>query len=71
MLTQLTPQLACSRACSKAEITPEAFKAACRMPRGSARITEWNKWFWEIFKEMNKEDRLLLLKFMSGNSRIN
>ena len=73
MLSQLTPQLACSRACSKAEITPEAFKAAVRMPKadGSAKIAEWTKWFWEIFKEMNKEDRLLTLKFMSGNSRIN
>lgn len=31
----------------------------------------WTKWFWEIFEEMSKQDRQLLLKFMSGNSRIN
>ena len=29
------------------------------------------KWFWEIFGEMGPEDKQLLLKFMSGNMRIN
>ena len=28
------------------------------------------KWFWEIFNEMNKQDRELCLKFMSGDSRL-
>lgn len=28
------------------------------------------KWFWEIFDEMKKKDRELLLKFLSGDSRI-
>merc|ERR1740123_1301505 len=56
------------RACSKAEITVEAFKAAVSI-RGAS--DEWRKWFFEIFKEMDKNDRSLTLKFMSGNSRIN
>ena len=68
MLSQLTPQTACARACSKAEITVEAFKAAVSI-RGASH--EWRKWFYEIFEEMSKEDLALTLKFMSGNSRIN
>ena len=77
MLRQLTPQLACSRACSKPEITLEAFKAALRIrsycddPDDATKGDEWKKWFWELFKEFSKEDRMLTLKFMSGNSRLN
>ena len=74
MLRQLTPQLACSRACSKPEITLEAFKAALKIHcycDDAAKEEEWKKWFWELFKEFSKEDRMLTLKFMSGNSRLN
>ena len=28
------------------------------------------QWFWEIFEDMSKKDRELLLKFMSGDSRL-
>ena len=66
MLSNLTPQLACNRACSKAEITTQAFKSVVNVNGDN----EWKKWFWEIFEEMSKEDRMLLLKFMSGNQRI-
>ena len=67
MLSNLTPQIACSRASSKAEITTQAFKSVVTLTEENE---EWKKWFWEIFEEMNKEDRMLLLKFMSGNQRI-
>jgi hypothetical protein len=79
MLAHLTPSLACSRACSKGDITPVAFKAAVSMPRNhdttnevlEAKYAQWTKWFWEIFGEMSSEDKQLMLKFMSGNMRIN
>ena len=73
MLAHLTPQLACGRACSKGDITPEAFKAAVRLPHHSygGDIKQWSKWFWEIFGEMTSEEKQLMLKFMSGNLRIN
>ena len=58
MLAHLTDRLACSRACSKAEITPAAFKAAVHLPGGdSDEMKEWRKWFMEIFTEMDKKDR--------------
>ena len=67
----MTPQIACSRSCSKAEITKQAFKAACNLDGYGDSADQWKQWFWEIFEELGKEDRMLLLKFMSGNSRIN
>ena len=69
MLSHLTPQIACSRTCSKAEITTKAFDAVLTLCCGGD--DEWRGWFFEIFDEMSKEDRMLLLKFMSGNSRLN
>ena len=74
MLKQLTPEIASSRTCSKAEITPDAFKNAVKFKarEDSEDERNWHKWFWDIFRnDMSKHDRMLALKFMSGNSRIN
>ena len=67
MLSHLTPKLAISRACSKGEISAEVFKGSVTLPGDDA----WLKWFWEIFDEMDAQDKQLMLKFMSGSQRIN
>ena len=72
MLSNLSPSNAANRTSSKPLITVAAFKAAVSIgiddseDQGKDNL----RWFWEIFEEMNKQDRSLVLKFMSGDSRI-
>mmetsp|Transcript_3428 Transcript_3428/g.4537 ORF Transcript_3428/g.4537 Transcript_3428/m.4537 type:complete len:90 (+) Transcript_3428:2498-2767(+) len=71
MLAHLSASEAANRTSAKPFITTAAFKAGCRIYVSSSEEGQKNlKWFWEIFDEMSKKDRELLLKFMSGDSRL-
>ena len=56
-------------------ITASALKAVCEITvvaeeLGNENLVQNLRWFWEIFEDMNKQDRELMLKFMSGDTRI-
>lgn len=71
LLSHLTAPIAANRTSAKPFITAAAFKAAVHISCGSDERGKNNlRWFWEIFEEMSKQDRTLVLKFMSGDSRI-
>ena len=72
MLSHLSAVIAANRTSAKPMITTAAFKAAVRISCSTSTERGKNnlKWFWEIFEDMDKQDRSLVLKFMSGDSRI-
>jgi hypothetical protein len=35
-----------------------------------AQDSEMRKWFWEIFEEMDEEDRVLYLRFVNGQGKL-
>ena len=72
LLSHISPQIAANRTSAKPLITTAAMRKACIVHHDATHKDGPNtvKWFWEIFEEMGKKDRELLLKFMSGDSRL-
>ena len=68
----MTPEIAKRRICSSATIDFGAFKASTYFHglHDEKEKEKYTKMFLEVVEDMNNEDRQLLLKFMSGRTRL-
>ena len=77
-MSLLTPEIAKRRTCSSATVDFEAFKVSTnfgsdfyeRNPVTDDKIEAAKSMFLDIVSEMENEDRQLLLKFMTGRTRL-
>ena len=64
----ITPaEIAKKRTCSSSEINVDAFKASTEIEYDDGNYAET---FWEIIREITNKERQMVLKFMTGRTRL-
>ena len=67
MLSFVKPEITKRRTSSSSKIDIAAMKASTDLHGGDIESYER---FWQVFEEFSNDDRQLLLKFMSGRTRL-